>query len=410
VSPAPPPAAAPTPGAWTTLAVTLAIQSLVSMAALILPVIAPLIAVSLGRPAGVLAGLFAAAVYFGAILSSLLSGALVPRLGAIRASQAGMAMCAVGLLCSSIAWLPAMLLGSVLIGLGYGPITPASSHLLMRTTPARSLSLMFSIKQTGVPMGGLLAAAIAPALALWVGWQGVLWCVALASLVLVAAAQPLRAALDADRVAGVRLAWASLARPVRLVLSLPVLRRLAGCSFLFAIAQISVTAFLVTYLHEDMRMDLVRAGLLLSVAQAAGVVGRIAWGYVSDAWLGPRRTLTVLAVLMALSGGATALLPSTAPIAVAVAVMVAFGASAVGWNGVFLAEVARHAPPGLASAATGGTLVFTFLGNVLGPALFGSAAALPGGFHAAYACLALPLAAAGWALYRTPALDRGRAG
>ena len=50
------------------------------------------------------------------------------------------------------------------------------------------------------------------------------------------------------------------------------------------------------------------------------------------------------------------------------AVIGLFGASAVGWDGVYLAEVARQAPPSQASVVTGGTLFITFRGVVLGPA------------------------------------------
>ena len=39
-----------------------------------------------------------------------------------------------------------------------------------------------------------------------------------------------------------------------------------------------------------------------SIAQGAGVVGRIAWGWVADAGLGPRRTLTLLAQAQAAQG------------------------------------------------------------------------------------------------------------
>jgi len=64
-----------------------------------------------------------------------------------------------------------------------------------------------------------------------------------------------------------------------------------------------------------------------------------------------------------------------------------FGASAVGWNGVYLAEVARQAPPGMASVATGGTLTVTFFGVVVGPPLFGLIVNLTGTYRAGYAAV-----------------------
>jgi MFS family permease len=163
-----------------------------------------------------------------------------------------------------------------------------------------------------------------------------------------------------------------------------------------------LSTYLVTYLQEALDYGLVKAGLALSVAQAGGIVGRIAWGYVSDRWLGARRALALLAGLMAISTLATAMLDARVPPALVFALLVVFGASAIGWNGVYLSEVARRAPPGMASTATGGTLAVTFFGTVLGPALFGALAAAGGGYRAGFAALAVPTALCFISLIRKP--------
>ena len=51
-------------------------------------------------------------------------------------------------------------------------------------------------------------------------------------------------------------------------------------------------------------------------------------------------------------------------------VCVAFGVTAVAWNGVFVAEVARQSPPGQVGEVTGATTFLTFGGVTMGPALF----------------------------------------
>src|SRR5690625_7449878 len=58
------------------------------------------------------------------------------------------------------------------------------------------------------------------------------------------------------------------------------------------------------------------------------------------------------------------------PVWLVVVICAAFGATAIGWNGVYLAEVARLAPAGQAGLMTGGTLFFTYLGVVIGPPFF----------------------------------------
>jgi MFS family permease len=378
-------------GPWMTLAITLAVQAMVSMALLTLPVMAPVAASALGVSAA-LVGVYVAIVYAGAMAASLSAGAAIARFGAIRTSQFGLLLCAAGLGLCAVPHPAASAVGALLIGLGYGPITPASSHLLSKSTPAHRMSLVFSVKQTGVPLGGVLAGALVPSLMLWLGWQGALLVSALANIVCAVIAQPLRADLDADRNADKPLALGNLAQPLKLVWSHPALKMLAGCSFVFSIVQLSLTTYLVTYLNENLSYSLVAAGLALSVAQFGGVAGRVLWGWVADRGLGARRMLAALAALMAISSAVTALLPAGAPQLLVLAVLVVFGASAVGWNGVYLAEVARQAPPGLAGVATGGTLAFTFFGVVLGPPVFGALSGLFQTYRAGYLALAVPTA------------------
>jgi MFS family permease len=120
---------------------------------------------------------------------------------------------------------------------------------------------------------------------------------------------------------------------------------------------------LVTFLHDDLTYGLVAAGLLLSITQAGGIVGRIVWGHLADQFFGPQKMLAVLATSMALCAAATPLVLHMLPVYGVWTLLLLFGASAIGWNGVYLAEVARQAPEGKASVATGGTLTFTFLGG-----------------------------------------------
>src|SRR3546814_239833 len=265
-----------------------------------------------------------------------------------------------------------MAIGVVLIGRGNGPITPARSHLVARSTRAHRMSCVFAVKQTGEPLGGGLAGMIGPGLACLIGWQGAVLIIATITLLCAVAIQPLCAELDADKDNTQALSFGSgLAAPLRLVFSHRSLAVLAGVSFLLSMTQLSLTTYLVTYLHDDLSMGLIIAGFTLAVAQAAGVAGRLAWGYLSDRYLGPINMLALLAVLIVACSVITPFLVQVNSQALTLIVLSLFGASAVGWNGVYLAEVARQAPKGQASIATGGTLCVTFLGIVIGPPIFG---------------------------------------
>lgn len=388
-----------TSGGGLPLLVTLVIQAMVAMALLTLPVMAPVVGQAL-EVSPALVGVYVAVTYAGAMAASLMGGDMVRRIGAIRVSQWGLVLCASGLLLCAVPSLPVMALGAVLIGLGYGPITPASSHVLARTTPMHRMSLVFSIKQTGVPVGSMLAGAIVPPLLLDLSWQASLGAVALVCLLCAVLAQPLRSGMDADRNAAHPVHLGSLVRPLRLVLSHRSLRTMAMCSFMLSMVQLSLTTYLVTYLNQELAIGLVAAGLALSVAQMGGIGGRIVWGYVADRGLGASRTLMLLAALMVVSALATASITRETPQAWLVLILLVFGASAIGWNGVYLAEVARRAPEGMASVATGGTLAFTFLGVVIGPPLFGLLATVFGTYRAGFLALMGVACVCGLLLYR----------
>jgi len=376
------------------LIATLAIQALVSMSVLTPPVLAGLAARDVGI-ASERIGIFTALIYTGAIVSSSASGLLLVRSGPLRLSQWCLAFCALGLGVAAGGSLPLLVAGAVLMGFGYGPVTPASSHILIRQTPPSRRSLMFSLKQTGVPLGGALAGFLAPPLALAIGWQGAALTVATASIAVALSVQPLRAGFDQPDSRPARSGAHFLAGFV-LVYRMPALRRLALSSITFAATQLSFATFLVTFLTERAGISLVTAGIIMAVAQGAGVVGRIVFGWVADRFIAPGFLLTLLGLGMALASLATGFITEAWPIAAVFSATALLGVTGLAWNGVYLAEVARLAPEGAAGTATGGALAVTFLGIVFGPAAFGAIVSASGSYTLAFALLAVGASVGGF--------------
>jgi MFS family permease len=369
------------------LLATTAIQIAASAALLTMPAVAPLVAADLGLPTS-LVGTYLSLVYVGAAAAALVGGTAVMRIGALRLSQLSLVFCALGLLLGLWPATALVAVSAVILGIGYGPITPASSHLLARTASPARLAITFSIKQTGVPAGAALAGLVVPPLALVAGWRGAVAAVAVLALLILLAAQPLRAPLDGDRRRDARFSLAQFAAALRLVAATPALRTMAAVSFVYAGLQMCVSGFIVAYLAEEVGLSLVTAGLGLTVANVAGVVARIAWGLFADRVLPPRATLALLGVLMAAGSAATAMFTAAWPLAAMLAVVAALGGTAIGWNGVYLAETARVAPRGQAALATGGCLFFTYVGVVCCPFLFGLLQRLSGSYALCFAAAA----------------------
>jgi MFS family permease len=368
------------------LATTLAIQVFTSLAATTPAVLAPALAEEMGIAPGWI-GVFVGLVYAGAMLASIASIGALERYGAIRVSQVCVLLCAtgialVGLLPASAA---ALLAGAaVVLGLGYGPITPASSQVLARTTPPSQMALMFSIKQTGVPAGAALAGALLPAAALAIGWRAAAVCVGLVGILVALLAQPTRRALDNDRQPGRPFSATEVIARMRLVAQSPALAELAALSFFYASVQVCLTSFLVVYLHDTLHWSLVSAGLALTCATVGGVVGRIGWGALADRTLAPRRVLTLIGLVASACGLALACATPAWSVALVLPLAALFGGTAIGWNGVQLSELARHAPSGSAGTVTAAAGFITFAGVVTGPPLFAALAALTSSYRTGF--------------------------
>jgi predicted MFS family arabinose efflux permease len=354
--------------ASTPLAAMFVVQTMMSLAGLAAPVFAVRLADDLGVSAGWV-GLYMSAVFIVAMFSGVLGGGAVARLGAIRVAQICLVVAGAALALMTFGALYWVVIAALMIGFSYGPPTPASSHILARVTPPRLMPIVFSLKQTGVPAGGALAGVLVPPMVLAWGWRGAALALGAACLVVTCALQPLRSRLDGDRDRAHR-PGRDLAGPLRLVLNNPDMRRLAFLAGAFSAVQMSFIAYLVTFLVEVVRLDLVAAGVVLAVAQVAGMAGRILWGSVSGTLITARWLLCGLGLAMA---GAALTIATFAPVTPhwqIYGVALIFGGTAIGWNGVMLAELARIAPPGKAGMATGGSIFITFAGVVISPALF----------------------------------------
>ncbi len=396
------------------LVATLAIQAYVALAATATSVLAPAIAPDFGVSPK-LVGVFVGLVYVGSMTASLLSGGPIGRFGPIRVSQAAVLTSAAGLalLPAAAAW-PALAalvaFAPVVIGLGYGPVTPASSQVLAHTAPPSRMALTFSIKQTGVPAGAALAGAMLPALALAGGWKAALLAVAALGLVVALAAQPVRADLDRGRDAAQPFSLAGVVGPLRQIFADRRLADLVVLSFFYSATQVCLISFVVVYLTEALGQSLVFAGIALSVTTLGGVAGRIVWGEVADRTRAPGGTLVALGVAAGLCSLATAAWPAGAPVWPLLLVLALFGATAIGWNGVMLSEVARLAPPGRAGAVTGASGFITFAGVVCGPPAFALLAGVTGSYRAGFVAVGLVSVATAVALLARSRAARSRAG
>jgi MFS family permease len=378
-------------------------QTFASLGKILPAVIAPAIILDLHFDPAWIGAYFAVAA-FASILFQIACGSFIVRYGALRTSQAALAMLAFGMAVTAHGSVLAFVLSAIIGGGGAAVSTPASSHLLGRFSPAQYAPLVFSIKQTAVPAGLLLAGFLGPLMTDWAGWRGTMLIVAATCFAFLLALQPLRERFDDDRRAAQPVRLSDLKATFRSVMSAHDLRGLSFACFAFNAVQSVMTTFFVIYL-TTLGYTLAAAGFLFSVATAVAMPGRVIWGWIGSVRVAPRIVMAGLAFGMAASAAFVGLYEASWPALVIGAGACALSATALSWHGVLLSETARLAPEGTRGAVTGVVLSFGQTGAMVMPLLYSGLLALTGSYGIGFVVCGVPALLVGLDLLRS---DRGR--
>lgn len=373
-------------------------QTFIALGRALPAVIAPAIITDLSIGAswvGVYFGLTAAA----SLVAQLGCGSFIVRYGAMRMSQISTVMVAVGTAMAALGTPLMLILSAIICGSGGAISTPASSHLLARVSPPRYMPLVFSIKQTAVPAGLLLAGAFGPLLTEWKDWRFTMLLSAAACMVFAVMLQPLCRIFDTDRVPTRTFRFSDFKSTLTAVLARPNLRALSFACLAFNGMQATVTAYFVVYL-TTIGYTPVAAGFVFSTAVAVAVPGRVLWGWLGSTHVSPRMLMAGLALGMA---GSVALLALSGPGWPTLAVgLVACGlsATALSWHGILLAETARGAPEGMRGGVTGGVLSFGQVGALVLPLMFSGLLDATGSYAIGFMICGIPALLVGIQLLR----------
>ena len=373
-------------------------QAFATVSKMALPVLGPLAAADMQVDPSMIGVFISITAAFG-LFTTLACGNFIRRYGALRISQLSLFVVGAGLAVMGAGMLSLMLVAAALIGLGATVATPASSHILARHCPPKYAPVVFSIKQTGVPVGVMVTGLTLPALAAVYGWGAASIAAGVACCLFALMLQPIRSRFDNDRVPDQELHWGDAFGTLRSVLRDASLRPLAAAGFSFIGLQAVFTTFTVTYLVEVVGQTVQTAGSVFGLAMTIAIPARILWGWVASGRIAPRYLLAIFGVAMFVAVAAMGLMTAAWPMVAIAAVVLTCSATAVSWHGVLLAEVARIAPAGQVAGTTGGVLAFGNAGQMLLPSAFSGLYLLSGSYLAAFTVCGLPAMAAGlWLL------------
>jgi len=356
-------------------------QALAYVCQIVMPFLADRIAEEFGISRAWL-GLYLFIQNIAAIAAAMGCGALIVKLGPLRISQYCLVFMGGSLfvIATGVLWLypvAAILLGAASVS------TPASSHILARFCPPRLAPLIFSVKQTGVPVGAPIGGLLIPAL-LGLGLYsatlresvhldafGTAFVCGLLVYSVAVMLQPLRAHFDSDRKPNTKFSVSGAAETMRIVVHDAKLRDLAFLSFALGGLQAIWSGFFILFLIDRLDYSELEAGTAFAIASVTAIFARILWGYLGSTIVSPRLVLGMLCVFAAISAILTGFYSTGWSLNAIIGVAIVYNITSLSWHGVLLAETARLAPEGHVGGITGGVLAFTSVAMMIYPAIYG---------------------------------------
>ena len=291
-------------------------------------------------------------------LTSPATGRLTDRVGPRRSVIAVLLLSSGGMALMALAttwWM--LLVSSLVLGVPQGWGNPSTNSLISnRVQPGRQ-GVLTGVKQSGVTFGVFLAGLTLPGLAELSDWRGASWVYSgafglfalIVSFVLPSddpTGSPRTAAIDSSqsKVPLASFVW-----------------RIAAYAFLLGCASGAISRFLALFAHEELKMSVTVAGLVVALTGLTGIGTRI-WA----AWLAETRVEPAqLLVWLAYSAVACSLLLVTATsvgswVLWPTAVVFSFGFTA--WNAVAMLAVIRSVTTAHAGRASG-VVMLGFLGG-----------------------------------------------
>lgn len=334
------------------------------------------------------------------LAGSLLAGRLVDRVGARRVALGMVGMSSAAIIVISGAQSFVWLVGAATLGgMAQAASNPTTNVLVTTEVPPSLRGTLMGVKQSGVQMGQFLAGATLPTLAVLVGWR----VSALAALVLTATVLVLLLA-TASQAAPTASAspdpGADRGRPHATAPgSAPESGRtgspwwLLAYTFLVAVVEQAVNAYVPLYAFEDVGLSAAAAGSAVGVIGVIGVAARIGVGWASGRFAAPE---TLLLAVAAAGSGAMLAVAASAVLGPALLWLgvATYAATALAANVLVMTTLLHTVKQGRMGRASGIVQMAMFGGFATGPIAFGALVDLTASFVVGWLVVAGVFAAA----------------
>ncbi|HZG72010.1 MAG TPA: MFS transporter [Chondromyces sp.] len=318
-------------------------------------------------------GMLPAALFLGQAFSSVPAGFLTDRFGSRK-------LLVMAAFCLGLGFLVMTFLGQfwavlflvTLGGIGYGSMHPITNRGIIYWFSLQQRGTAMGIKQTGVTAGSALAGLILLPLGAEYGWRPVL----LGACILLLISGCVSYLLYRDPPNQVNSAnsggLVTFYKSMFNMLKNKPLMLVSVSAMGLNGSQMCLNTYLVLFAYEKLGIGLVLSGILFVISEVSGSLGRIVWGMISD-FLFKGNRIVILLIITVLTAGSslTVVLIPSASFWMMVPIVIVFGFSVSGFNGIWMNLATEIVPPEQAGISSGVSITFGSIGVILVPPIFG---------------------------------------
>lgn len=293
------------PGWFAPVAAIFILQTTTAFLARLIPIVAPAMSNEFGWD-GSSIGYLTAANSLGGLAILVGGSTLLKQIGGMRTMQFTLLLGAASMALFLHPSISIALAACFLMGLSNGTANPAGSEVLQRFSPPDKRNLIFSIKQAGVPLGGVIAGLVIPSIVLVAGWRAAVFACAFLVILTTVLTWRIGGRLDESAASRRRLfslpnleSLRALRVPLQSLAHSRGLLKMSVVGSLFAVSQSCWFTFTVIYLIDELDFSLGLAGIVFAIMQVGGVIGRIVLGWISDRVHSATATLSIAAIVSA---------------------------------------------------------------------------------------------------------------
>ncbi len=344
---------------------------------------------------GAQAGLYSTFFYLSGVVLAIFSGRIVDAIGPRKGLISGVLIVASLMVVHTLVPVFAMLLGLALVtGVGFSIVTPSINKGIIEQVSSDKRAVSNGLVHAGGGIGGVLGASVLPFIGERFGWRvGLLLSAGLAFVMALILFQMFHPRNNSG-------VTEDDARPfkedLKNVVANPLVWMVTMIGISVGLSLGNVTIHYTLFLTSDLDYSPTLAGIGLSLFMIGGIIGNPLFGFLNDRFLNSNRRLSLYTLLMTLSGLflllGSVIVSVPLPYWVIALFTLVLGMVAFAAMGMMFTTLGDVVGPRLMGTATGFMLTFVRLSVVVTPPLLGLLADVSGDYRLSWFVIAVSLA------------------